>query len=269
MKIIATCVLLLTSQIFPQIYLNITYSDGSQANSTNLTSISKITFSGSGINFVLTDNSTVSKDLSKINKMTFSGIDGGNPLPVELINFTSFRNGNNVVLVWNTAIEINNYGFDIERNIAQKGWEKIGFVKGNGNSSSPQKFSFTDFPHGAGSLSYRLKQIDFNGKYKYSNALNVETGHDLSQPTEYKLSQNYPNPFNPSTRITYSLPFDGLVTLKVFDILGKEVTTLVNENKKAGSYAIMFDGNRLASGVYIGKMTSAHYTSSIKMIIMK
>ena len=269
MKIIVTCVFLLTSQIFPQTYLNITYSNGNQANSTNLTSISKITFSGSGINFVLTDNSTVSKDLSTINKMTFSGTDGGNPLPVELINFTSFINGNNVVLVWNTATEVNNYGFDIERNIAQKGWEKIGFVKGNGNSSSPQKFSFTDSPHGAGSLSYRLKQIDFNGKYKYSNELNVEIGHGLSQPTEYKLFQNYPNPFNPATRITYSLPMDGLVSLKVFDILGKEVTTLVNENKKAGSYEIMFDGSRLASGVYIGKMISAHYTSSIKMIIMK
>jgi hypothetical protein len=269
MKITVTCLMLLTSQLFSQTYLNIFYSNSSPSNSTNLASISKITFNGSQINFVLTDNSTVSRDLSILNKMTFGGTDGGNPLPVELINFTSAINGNNVILVWNTAVEVNNYGFDIERNIAQKGWGKIGFVKGNGNSNSPQKFSFTDSPHGAASLSYRLKQIDLDGKYKYSNEINIEFGSALSQSTKYDLSQNYPNPFNPVTTITYSLPFDGLVSLKVFDVLGKEVTTLVNENKKAGRYVVMFDGSRLASGVYIGKMISAHYTSSIKMIIMK
>jgi len=267
MKIIVTCVFLLTSQLFSQTYLNITYSNGSQANSTNLASIEKITFSGSGMNFVLTNNSTVSKDLSTINKITFSGTDGGNPLPVELISFTSFINGNKVILMWTTAVELNNYGFDIERNADQKGWEKVGFVKGNGNSSSPQKFSFTDFPHGAVSLRYRLKQIDLNGKYKYSNEINA--GIAQPQPADYKLSQNYPNPFNPSTRIAYSLPVDGLVILKVFDALGKEVTTLVNENKKAGSYEVMFDGSRLASGVYFSKMISARYSSFIKMIIMK
>jgi hypothetical protein len=269
MKIIITCLVLITTQIFSQTYLNIAYSNGNPANSTNLASISKITFDGTGINFTLNSNSVIVKDLNIISKMTFGGTDGGNPLPVELISFTSLVNGNNVILVWNTAIEINNFGFDIERNIAQKGWEKIGFVKGNGNTSSVQKFSFTDMPHGATSLSYRLKQIDYNGKYKYSNEINVEMGHDQSQPTEYKLSQNYPNPFNPSTRIAYSLPNDGFVSLKVYNTLGKEVSTLVSENKKAGSYEVMFDGSRLASGVYVGKMISAKYTSSIKMIIMK
>ena len=269
MKIIAICLLFLTIHIFPQTYLNIAYSNGSPTNSTNLASISKITFSGSSINFALTSNSIISKDLSAISKMTFGLTDGGNPLPVELINFTSLINGNNVILVWNTATEINNFGFDIERNVAQKGWEKIGFVKGNGNSSSVQKFSFTDALHMATSLSYRLKQIDLNGKYKYSNEINVENGYDLSQPMEYKISQNYPNPFNPSTRIAYSIANDGFVSLKVFNTLGKEVTTLVNENKKAGSYEVMFDGSKLASGVYIGKMISAHYISSIKMIIVK
>lgn len=94
-------------------------------------------------------------------------------------------------------------------------------------------------------------------------------GHDILQPMEYKLTQNYPNPFNPTTRIAYSLPVDGFVSLKVFNVLGKEVSTLVNENKKAGKYEIMFDGSKLASGIYIGKMISAHYSSSIKMIIMK
>jgi hypothetical protein len=269
MKILTACLVFLTCQIFPQTYLNITYSNGNQANSTSLASISKITFSGTGINFSLTDNSVISKDLSIISKMTFGAIDGGNPLPVELTSFTSSVNGNNVTLMWSTATEINNFGFDVERNAAQKGWEKIGFVKGNSNTSSVQKFSFTDVPHGATSLSYRLKQIDLNGTSKYSNEINVEIKQDLSQPTAYKLSQNYPNPFNPSTRIAYSLPNDGFVSLKVFNALGKEVATLVSENKKAGTYEIMFDGSKLASGIYFGKMISAGYTSSIKMIIMK
>jgi hypothetical protein len=269
MKIIIACLVFLTCQIIPQTYLNITYSNGNPANSTNLASISKITFSGSGINFSLTDNSVISKELSIISKMTFGGTDGGNPLPVELISFTSLVKGNNVILMWNTAIEINNFGFDIERNIAQNGWEKIGFVKGNGNTNSTQKFSFTDAPHGTASLSYRLKQIDLNGTYKYSDEINVEIKQDLSLPTVYKLSQNYPNPFNPSTRIAYSLPNDGFVSLKVFNALGKEVSSLVGENKKAGSYEVMFDGSKLSSGIYFVKMISAGYTSSIKMIIMK
>ncbi|MDR3666546.1 MAG: T9SS type A sorting domain-containing protein [Ignavibacteriaceae bacterium] len=269
MRILITLLVLLTTQLFSQTYLNIAYTNGNQANSTNLASISKITFVAGGINFTLNDNSIISKDLSIISRMTFGGTDGGNPLPVELISFTSVINGTNIVLVWNTAVEINNYGFDIERNEAQNGWEKIGFVKGNGNSTNIQKFSFIDSPHGTGNISYRLKQIDFSGKFKYSNVINMEITHDLSQPVEYKLSQNYPNPFNPSTRITYSLPNDGFVSLRVFNVLGKEVASLVNENKKAGNYEIMFDGSKLASGVYIGKMISANYTSSIKMIIMK
>jgi hypothetical protein len=269
MKIIVTCILLFTSQLFSQTYLNIYYNNGSPNNSTNLASIGKITFSGGGMNFVLTSNLTVSRDPATIRKMTFGVTDGGNPLPVELINFTSVINGREIILVWNTATEINNFGFDIERNIAQKGWEKIGFVKGNGNSSIPQKFSFTDLLRSATSLSYRLKQIDYDGNYKYSKEINIELGDVPGHPIEYKLSQNYPNPFNPATRIAYSLPVDGLVSLKVYDALGKEVSTLVNENKKAGSYEVMFDGSRLASGVYISKMISANYTSTIKMIIMK
>jgi hypothetical protein len=233
-----------------------------------VSSISKITFSGSGMNFVIAGNTAITKDLSIIKNMTFNGIDGGNPMPVELTGFTSVVNGSNVILIWNTATEINNYGFDIERNIDQKGWEKIGFVKGYGNSSTPQKFSFTDAPIGAASIDYRLKQIDYNGQYQYSSAINVEFSRALVQP-KYQLSQNYPNPFNPTTTISYSLPVDGFVSLKVYNVLGKEVSALVNENKKAGSYVVIFDGSRLASGVYIGKMNAGSYISSIKMIIIK
>jgi hypothetical protein len=269
MKILFTCLVLLTSQLFSQTWLNISYSNGNTSNSTSLASISKITFSGSGINFSLTDNSKISKVLSTLGKITFSGTDGGNPLPVELTNFASVINGNDIILVWNTATEINNYGFDIERNIAKTSWEKIGFVKGYGNNTTPQKFSFTDSPHGATSLSYRLKQIDYNGNYRYSNEINVELGNDRSLPVKYALSQNYPNPFNPATSIAYTLPVDGYVSFKVFDALGKEVSSLVNENKKAGSYVVTFDGSRLASGVYIGKMISGRFNSSIKMIVMK
>jgi len=107
--------------------------------------------------------------------------------------------------------------------------------------------------------------IDNDGTFEYSKVIEV----DISVPKEFKLSQNFPNPFNPSTKIVYGIPLDGFVTLKVFDALGREAASLVNENKKAGSYEVTFSGSRLASGVYICKMSCATYSSSIKMLIMK
>jgi hypothetical protein len=274
MRLIVSILFLVSVQIFSQTYLVVSYNNSDPANNTDLSSIQKITFSETNITFVLTDNSTVSKALSVIDKFTFSGTNGGNPLPVELVSFTATVNGNNIVLEWSTATEINNYGFEIERavietqHVSSLRWNKIGFVEGHGNSFSPKEYSFTDSPQGGAKFNYRLKQIDFDGRYEYSNIAEVDVGI----PAQYELKQNYPNPFNPQTKIVYRLPVDGFVTLKVFDVLGREVVSLVSENKKAGSYEITFDsgtGSGLASGVYICKISSANYSSSIKMLVVK
>ena len=163
--------------------------------------------------------------------------------------------------------EVNNYGFEIERAsvLPSQGWKKIGFVQGHGNSNSPKEYSFTDVPQGGTKFQYRLKQIDTDGKFQYSTAINVEIGI----PSQYELKQNTPNPFNPTTIISYSLPKDGFVTLNVYDIIGREVASLVNEYQKAGIYSVTFDGSKFSSGVYICKITSSKYTASIKMLLVK
>ena len=87
--------------------------------------------------------------------------------------------------------------------------------------------------------------------------------------TSYLLSQNYPNPFNPTTKIEYSIPKTSIVTLKVYDILGREVATLVNEKKFRGIYEVEFDGNGLSSGIYFYKIQAGNYSSVKKMILVK
>jgi len=270
-KLFLIYLFIFTVTINAQTFLDITYIGGSK-NSTDLSLIQKITFSGTDINFLLTNISTVTKTLSNISKITFSSTDGGTPLPVELASFDATINGDKVMLNWSTAVEINNYGFEVER--AEGGnnepessdrFIKIGFVEGNGNSNSPKDYSFTDIPNKGNILNYRIKQIDNDGKYQYSDIVEVTIGI----PTKYELKQNYPNPFNPTTKIVYNIPNDGLVTLTVYDILGNEVENLVNENQKAGSYEINFDGSKLASGVYICKFNAGNYSNSVKMLLLK
>jgi len=232
--------------------------------------LKKITFSSSGdvIYFHLADGSTAEENTANVKRFTFGNSPLGEPLPVELSTFTAVQIGSKVLLKWRTETEINNFGFDVERcalSAECQAWDKIGFVNGNGNSNSPKEYSFTDNPAIGSKYYYRLKQIDSDGQTEYSNVINV----DLNIPNQYALYQNYPNPFNPTTSITYNLPIDGLVSLKVFDVLGSEVATLVNDNQKSGVYTIPFDGKELSSGIYICKITANNFVSSIKMILMK
>lgn len=174
-----------------------------------------------------------------------------NVLPVELTSFTADVEDNKVKLYWETATEINNYGFDVERQISSNqhssdNWEKIGFVNGSGNSNNAQSYQFTDKNlFGGSKFSYRLKQIDADGSFKYSDEIELEI-----IPIKYELLQNYPNPFNPSTIITWQLPMDSHITLKVYDVLGNEIATLVNEEKNAGVYEVEFSASSISSGVY-------------------
>ena len=188
-------------------------------------------------------------------------------LPVELTSFTAKVVGNTIELNWITGTEVNNYGFEVERssNITLGGWERIGFVEGQGNSNSPKEYSFTDSPKGGSKFSYRLKQIDTDGKYAYSNVINIE----INLPIEVRLNQNYPNPFNPSTNISYSISKSSRVVLSVYDVLGNLVTTLVNENQEIGSYTINFNAGELSSGIYYYKLQVGDFVAVKKMLLLK
>jgi len=189
--------------------------------------------------------------------------------PVELISFTAHRIGENIVLNWQTATEVNNYGFEVERYSLTatpvKTWKKIGFIEGHGNSNSPNEYSFVDADKLIGNVQYRLKQLDFNGCFEYSGIAEVE----IIEATEFKLSQNYPNPFNPTTVIEFSIPCSGQTTLEVYNVLGQKVKTLVNKELKAGSYSYQFDANSVTSGIYFYKLQSNAYSQIKKMILLK
>ncbi|HMQ70318.1 MAG TPA: T9SS type A sorting domain-containing protein [Ignavibacteria bacterium] len=193
------------------------------------------------------------------------------PLPVELTSFTSSAGGRNVLLNWSTSYETNNYGFEIERKNSEdnSNWIKAGSVRGFGNSTLSQNYSFEDKELNSGRYNYRLKQIDFNGSFEYFNL----TGDvNIGIPEKYYLSQNYPNPFNPSTVIKYSLPENENILIKVFDVTGKEVMTLVNEKQNAGYYSIEFSGRDLSSGVYFYSLITGENANTIdtkRMILVK
>ncbi|MCA2004149.1 MAG: T9SS type A sorting domain-containing protein, partial [Ignavibacterium sp.] len=175
-----------------------------------------------------------------------------------------------VELNWSTATETNNRGFEIQRSQmsevkSQNSWQSIGFVNGKGTTSGPQYYSFTDKNLNAGTYTYRLKQVDFDGSFEYSNEIEV----DVLSPDKFVLEQNYPNPFNPTTIISWQSPISGHQTLKVYDILGKEVVTLVNEYKEAGRYKIEFDASNIPSGIYYYKISAGSFSDVKKMMVIK
>ncbi|HEY6626507.1 MAG TPA: T9SS type A sorting domain-containing protein, partial [Ignavibacteriaceae bacterium] len=186
-------------------------------------------------------------------------------VPVELTSFAAASNGADVELNWTTSTETNNQGFQVERMIAGGSFENVGYVAGFGTTTEPKAYSFVDSKLETGNYTYRLKQIDFDGTFTYSEELNVE----VELPLEYALEQNYPNPFNPSTKIKYSIAEDGLVKIAVFNMLGEEVATLVNTQQKAGRYEVNFNASGLSSGVYVYRIEAANYTASKKLMFMK
>jgi hypothetical protein len=191
---------------------------------------------------------------------------GNSAMPVELTLFTGTLNGKNVELHWRTETEVNNYGFEIERAEENTKWDNIGFVKGNGNTNSPKEYSYTDLAETpSGMYYYRLKQIDNDGTYEYSDIVSV----DISIPDVYHLTQNYPNPFNPETRIEFTIPQTQLVSLKVYNILGEFVLEIINEVKEAGQYSVIFNASGLSSGIYIYRLETPGYSANRKMTLLK
>jgi hypothetical protein len=212
-------------------------------------------------------------------------VDYNNIVPVELISFTAsvLQNEKAVQLNWTTATETNNSGFEINRKklearSKESEWENIGFVPGFGTITEPKTYTFRDDNITNGIYKYRLKQIDFDGSFEYSNEIEVEV--DFT-PKEFVLYQNYPNPFNPTTTIKFEIPSVEttrrvvFTTLKVYDVLGNEVATLVNEEKQPGVYEVEF-GNvgtsrdlSLPSGVYFYELKVGNFRDTNKMILAK
>ena len=192
------------------------------------------------------------------------------PLPVELSSFTSTIAGRNINLDWTTIEEFDNAGFDIERwRVAENSspvWQKVGFVKGNGNTTEMKNYSFSDRGLATGTYQYRLKQTDYNGNYNY-HYLSGEVV--IGVPEKFALSQNYPNPFNPSTTINFDLPESGNIDLRVYDMTGKEIAVVVSEFRTAGYHSVNFNAANLSSGVYIYRLVSGSSVESKKMSLLK
>jgi Secretion system C-terminal sorting domain len=190
-------------------------------------------------------------------------------VPVELTSFAASVSDGEVILNWSTSTETNNQGFEVERNSGD-GFQKIGFVAGFGTTTENHSYSYIDGSLQEGTYTYRLKQIDYDGTFEYSDVVEV----DVTVPKVFSLDQNYPNPFNPSTQIRFSLAVDSKVSLTVFDILGQEVANLISSNLAAGSHEFNFDASNINSGVYFYRLNATgvdgtNFTSVKKMILTK
>ncbi len=194
------------------------------------------------------------------------GVKYDRTLPVELTSFNIVNKNNKAVLTWKTASELNNLGFEINRGTDANNLKKVGFVEGAGTTNKKQIYTYEDKNLQNGTYYYQLKQIDLNGSEKVLAQTSIEIN---SVPGDYFLSQNYPNPFNPTTNIGFAISDFGYVSLKVYDVLGREVKTLVNENKKPGEYKVTFDGSNLPSGVYFYSLKAGNFYKVRKMLLIK
>ena len=186
-----------------------------------------------------------------------------NTLPVELTSFTAQAGVGSVQLNWNTASEINNQGFEIQRN-SGNGFATISFVQGHGTTTKSYSYSYSDQNVTAGHYTYRLKQMDFQGSYSFSSEVSVDIN-----PVTYSLEQNYPNPFNPSTMINFNLRVDSKVSLKVFNVLGQEVARLINGQMTAGNHQVDFNASKLNSGVYLYRLEATGIDGSTFSAVKK
>jgi len=188
-------------------------------------------------------------------------------VPVELSSFSASVNSDNIFLSWSIATELNNRGFEVERKLeSSDSWVSLEFVEGRGTTTEPKTYTYVDYNLVAGEYNYRIKQVDFNGNITFYNLAETLV---FGTPTKFELSQNYPNPFNPSTTISFSIPQKSDVSVKIFDILGNEIATLVNETKEAGRYNVSFNASKYSSGVYFYTIKAGSLYETKKMTLLK
>jgi hypothetical protein len=202
-----------------------------------------------------------------------SGTLCGGVLPVQMTSFVAEGNTRAATLLWRTESEIDNLGFEIERkeirnsNFAIGYWETVGFLPGSGTSSSAREYSFTDQNLPPGRYAYRIKQIDRDGSFAYTSAVEVEVG---LAPRELSLSEGYPNPFNPSTTIEFTVPEDGKATLRIYNSVGQLVATLFDGEATAGRFQqATFDASALASGNYYSRLQFGDRQIVRKLMLVK
>lgn len=190
-------------------------------------------------------------------------------LPIQLASSSaSVVRDKEVEINWRTVSETNNYGFEIERKRGEAGvWKKLGFVEGHGTTLAPQSYTYLDTSVSFEKHFYRIKQIDLDGKSETFPDMEVSVG---AGPDKFVLAQNYPNPFNPTTVIEFAVPKSGHTTLKVFNLLGQEMSTLFDGNAEAGEiYTTLLEATKLASGIYFYRLHSAGKVETKRMLLLK
>ncbi len=242
--------------------ITLNYDDAQIGNVTPESNLRVVKSDDGGTSYTpylsFTPNTTLNTiTVTGLNSFSIFGLTNNDaPLPVNLTSFTSNINGRNIKLNWITTSESNNKGFEIQRSMVNgQGieWKSIGYVNGKGTNATTSTYTYEDIKLNTGKYKYRLKQIDYNGNFEYFELDGIV---EIGLPIKFSLSQNYPNPFNPSTKINYDLPRNSYVALKVFDISGREVMTLVNENQPAGFYTAELNGKSFSSGVYIYRLSA-------------
>ena len=212
--------------------------------------------------FFMRSDGSVQKDGIYIDNMM---VNKYSAVPVELTSLSA-QAGNGIInLSWSTGSEINNRGFEINRSSDKLNWEYLGFVDGNGTTSENNNYQFTDNNPLHTKNYYSIKQIDYDGTFKVYGPIEADLAGGLS----YALDQNYPNPFNPATSIKFSIKEKGMVSLAVFDLLGREITTLVNKEMEPGNYTVNYDASELVSGVYVYQLKAKDFISTRKMMLVK
>ena len=186
-------------------------------------------------------------------------------VPVELTSFTAISQNQQVTLNWSTATELNNNGFEVQRSAASSDFITVGFVKGAGTTTEQKEYAYTDKNLSNGLYSYRLKQIDYNGLYEYSDVIEV----DVRSLNDYSLEQNYPNPFNPTTKIGYVLSEKTNVKIVVMNTIGEQIAVLVNQTQEQGYHQLDFNASNLPSGIYFYSLQTKNYSDTKKMLLLR
>ncbi|GJQ61326.1 MAG: hypothetical protein SCALA702_03790 [Melioribacteraceae bacterium] len=197
-------------------------------------------------------------------------------IPVELTSFTATVNAGRVELHWRTSTETNFQGFFVERRYGNDDWKDIAYIEGHGSTTEPQDYSYTDDLRNIeyrGKIFYRLRQVDFDGSYEYSDIIEIDWTGIVAD--KFELSQNYPNPFNPATTFAFAIPEDCAVSLDIYNLVGEKVASVMNENLNAGYHEFSWSATNLPSGVYFYKIEAKStngandYSTLKKMIILK